>query len=188
MGHHGLPRLNVHPLHAARGWASYGRLRCRSGKLYRPAAETDAVLSAVLEVELYHHLLLGRPEDIVDLLWGEISSACTFNPAAGHAWEYGCNLGLPTGSASDVFNNRSGWDFTTRSGNPNPGSTVVRGRVPIAPERGRMKLSAHVPLAQDLDLAAATVSVDRLVHEEGGAGELGHSLARVREQLEAHHL
>jgi hypothetical protein len=40
-----------------------------------------------------------------------------------------------------------------------------------------MRLSARVPLAQELDLAAVSVSVDRLLHEEGGAGELGHSLA-----------
>ena len=116
---------------------------------------------------------------MTNLLFNGISDACTYQPGTSKAWVYGqCSLGLGFGNwdVNGILDNRNGWNFATRSGNPVPGSegAVRSGDASNigTPAQGRLKLSAEIPLSAPLDLRTAVLTLDVLLQEIDGAGEL----------------
>jgi len=112
---------------------------------------------------------------LVAKLWG--NDNCSWSPKQHQIWHYGCPLGLPKGASSAIFNNRNGWKFRTVRGYPYFPPPAVAGRVPVELEGdGHLRATTTAPLPEDLDLSTATVLVDRLLHEDGGAGELARGV------------
>ena len=117
----------------------------------------------------------------VNIVWGDLTGPCTYEPKTGTTWNYSnCNLVIPTGPDSDIFNNRNGWDFPTKNCDPECDDGAVQGRVPIGLKGGRLQAAVTVPLPDGLDLRFAEVSLDQVLHERGGAGELARDPIGLR--------
>jgi hypothetical protein len=126
----------------------------------------------------------AAPSDtMTDMIIRPISAACTYQPGTTNAWVYGqCSLGLLPGpgpfgwDASGILDNRNGWNFSTRTGSPVPGpeGSFKSGEASSVgtPRQGRLKLSTQIRLRDPLDLRTAVVTLDSLLGENKGAGEL----------------
>ena len=102
---------------------------------------------------------------MTNLLFNPVSDTCTYQPGTTKAWVYGlCSLGLgfDNWDVNGFLDNRNGWNFLTRSGNPVPGPEgSVNGAEASAvgtPRQGRLKLSAEIPLLDALDLRTAVLT------------------------------
>jgi hypothetical protein len=118
-------------------------------------------------------------DTLTDLLFNPISDDCTYQPGTPDSWVYGrCSLGLGFSNwdVNGLLGNRNGWNFLTRSGNPLPGpeGSVESGEASTVgtARQGRLKLSARIPLLDPLDLRTAVLTLDALLQEIDGAGEL----------------
>ena len=116
---------------------------------------------------------------MTNLLFNSISDTCTYQPGTTNAWVYGlCSLGLGLEGwdVNGILDNKNGWNFLTRAGNPVPGPEgSVNGAEASAvgtPRQGRLKLSAEIPLLDPLDLRTAVLTLEALLQEVNGAGEL----------------
>ena len=117
------------------------------------------------------------------VLRGAVTTDCIFDPAAGHAWEYGCSLGQEwTDLEATDASGSPRWPFDKRSClfrvdnqdcyNAQP-SSVQRGELRgIGTRFSSLALTVAEPLSDSLDLRNATVTLGHLLHEVGGAGEL----------------
>jgi hypothetical protein len=85
-------------------------------------------------------------------------------------------LGFDNWDANGLLDNKNGWSFATRSGNPEPGGEAVvksGGATGVgAPRQGRLQFSAKFPVSGPLDLRTAVLTLDAFLQEVNGAGEL----------------
>ena len=120
------------------------------------------------------------PSDtMTTLLFNPISASCTYQPGTTNSWVYGrCSLGLGFANwdVNGILDNKNGWSFATRVGSPVPGpeGSITSGEASAVgtPRQGRLKLSAEIPVLDPLDLRTAVLTLDGLLEEINGAGEL----------------
>jgi hypothetical protein len=128
------------------------------------------------------------PADLMNRVWGPVSPECSYVPGQSDtAWTFGCSAGVDV--ATSIGQNT--WNFPSYEGDPDPynapgGFTAVaaqaRSRPPIVlghPRRGQQRaVPGHaqvlgaVTVPRRLRLAGATVTLDRLLVERRGRGEV----------------
>jgi FG-GAP-like repeat len=126
------------------------------------------------------------PADLMSRIWGPVAPTCLYQPGnAQTAWTFGCSAGVDVNTSIG----QNGWGFTSyhrtpaidtasaqlaaaRDGRRAP---IVLGRPRVGRRRagrGRAYLRADVSIPRSVRLAGATVTLDRLLFERGGHGEL----------------
>ena len=114
------------------------------------------------------------------LVFAPVSSACTYTPGTGNAWNYpapgqqpGCSLGAGTA----IFTASEGWKFQVdQIGLANSPVTISGVSAannlndPMLPPQLRLQILG--PLSAPVDLGTAQLQVSRLFREIGGAEEL----------------
>ena len=135
------------------------------------------------------------PDDLMQRIWGPVSTDCSYVPGeSDSAWTFGCSAGVDVGTS--IGDNT--WLFPTYAGSPDPGndpgfrasaaaartatSAQVGSGAPVRlgrprhglqrTVRGRARLRVETTLPRGLRLEGATVSIDRLLFERRGHGEL----------------
>jgi hypothetical protein len=134
------------------------------------------------------------PDDLMTKVWGTPSDRCTYVPGKSEtAWTFGdCNAGV------DVLTSigENTWNFPSSEGDPDPydapggfTASAAAARAAAVPPRssirlgrgrlgrrsavgGRAQLSGGVVVPRRMRLAGATVTVDRLLFDRRGRGEL----------------
>jgi hypothetical protein len=102
------------------------------------------------------------------IIWGSVPPRCSYRPGNPNtAWTFGCSVGVSTGESAT-------WNAPTYSGSPvvnpsEPSSGSVRG---VGSRRAAVRIAARTVLPRSVNLQRARVSVDRVLHEPRGLGEL----------------
>lgn len=128
-------------------------------------------------------------DDLRAAIWNPLPATCLYTPgSSASSWKFGCPAGddiaLSIGQNTWGFNNYCG-DFVASScagAGATASAATAQTREPITLGRkrhgraravpGRMRLSATITLARDVQLTDATVKVPRLLFEPRGRGEL----------------
>jgi FG-GAP-like repeat len=126
------------------------------------------------------------PADLMNRIWGPVSPPCNYKPkTSGTAWTFGCSAGVDVNTSIG----QNSWGFTSYHRTPAIDTApaqlaaardrlrapIVLGRPRVGHRRavrGRAYLRADVAIPRSLRLAGATVTLDRLMFERGGRGEL----------------
>jgi hypothetical protein len=131
------------------------------------------------------------PTSLADVVWGPVSSQCTYVPgSAAAAWTFGnCSLGVPV--ATSIGADSFGWTFPTQTGNPvcceagairattgrvqaraaRAGSSATRRRDTLGP----LRFAGRTRVPRTLRLRRLQVTVDRTLYEHGRREELARS-------------
>jgi hypothetical protein len=92
-------------------------------------------------------------------------------------------LGFANWDENGILDNNNGWNFATRSGDPDPGAEAVvksAGATSVGtPRQGRLQLAATIRLSGPLDLRTAVLTLDAFLQEVNGAGELVNDHANI---------
>jgi hypothetical protein len=130
------------------------------------------------------------PSDLMNRIWGPVSTDCTYQPGSAQsgAWTFGCPAGVDVNTS--IGDNT--WGFDTHSGDPDPTVNATAAAAAAAAQRprqapialgrarrlhrralgGRAQVRAGITVPRRVRLAGATVTVDRLLFEPRGHGEL----------------
>jgi hypothetical protein len=132
---------------------------------------------------------VAPPSDLMSLIWGPLSDDCTYQPGGAQSsfWTYGCSVGVDVKTSIG----KNSWGFTSYSGDywvdPGYGSSAAaagraRPRRVIAlgrprhghqrAKRGHAYLRGDTMISRRIRLAGARVTLERLLFERGGRGEL----------------
>jgi hypothetical protein len=120
------------------------------------------------------HFVLGAtlcifqtvPDTLRKTIWGDVSPQCAYVPGnAETVWNFGCSLGVTT-SQSD------GWNAPTYTGSPGVWASSTGAVTGVGSGRASVRLAAQTALPRSVNLRRARVSVDRVLHEPRGIGEL----------------
>lgn len=120
------------------------------------------------------------PDKIAETVWGPLSDTCAYDGSTNSAvWRFdSCNVGVdPLKSVVPSAIAHQNWDFTTYSADfwlkePSERDRVVGSARSIAGGGMSLWLRGRVRLPRPIRLRGARVTVDRLLHDTGGAGEL----------------
>jgi hypothetical protein len=133
-----------------------------------------------------HYESNSPPADLMNRIWGPVAPTCNYQPGnAQTAWTFGCSAGVDVNTSIG----QNGWGFTSYSRTPAIDTApaqlaaardrlrapIVLGRPRVGHRRavrGRAYLRADVAIPRSVRLAGATVTLDRLMFERGGHGEL----------------
>jgi hypothetical protein len=125
----------------------------------------------------------ANPGEVGKRVWSEVSEECRYDstPGSSAAWRYGCNLGV---NADNLLDQKAGWQFATTACRlpryPDlsvckdvASATLRSGRVDVDPAGGAdLRLVGSASDPGSLKLARTSVTLERLLLEEDGAGEL----------------
>jgi hypothetical protein len=109
-------------------------------------------------------------------IWGDLAPQCSYQPGNSNtAWAFDCSVGV---SAAVSLGARSSWPFNSYTGSPATwGCCASAARLAgsasgIGTRRSTLRIGAQALVPRIGDLRRVSVSVERLLHEPGGLGEL----------------